>query len=191
MFEYIKGTLVESSPVRAIVETQGLAYRIWIPLSHYAKLPQTGQEITLFLRHVVREDSEDLYGFLSRSDRELFELLIAISGIGPKTALGLIGHMEGSAFQQAISESDIPALCRIPGVGKKTAERLIIELRDKIKKLVTSTAPVSSLAEDALSALIHLGYSNAHAQKAIKTALDKNKENPSLSQLITLALRCL
>lgn len=191
MFEYLKGTLIEASPLKAIIETQGLAYRIWIPLNHFARFPELGKEITLFLSHIVREDAEDLYGFLTKPERELFTLLHSVSGIGPKTALGLIGHMEGSALEQAIAESNINALCRVPGIGKKTAERLILELRDKVKKIFPSSSPTALLADDALSALLHLGYNPAHAQKAIKKVLETNQKIPSLSELITLSLRSL
>lgn len=189
MFEYIKGKLTESSPMKAIVDISGLGYRILIPLSNYAKLPQLGQEVLLYLSPIIREDAHTLYGFLTRHERDLFEKFTNISGIGPKTALALIGHMDISQLQFAISQSNISALCKIPGIGKKTAERLIIEMRDKIKGQDIPHEGPQGTAFDAISALINLGYQPAHAQKAIKSALGSVKDEPDLPSLITLALR--
>lgn len=194
MLEYIKGTLVESSLQKVTIEIQGLGYRLFIPFNNYAKLPQVGSLVTIFVSTVIREDAHKRYGFIDREQRDLFESLIEISGIGPKTALALLGHMEISDLQCAISQGKSELICKIPGIGKKTSERLIIEMRDKMKKIEEKTGgAVSSreqtLLSDAISAMINLGYNAAQAQKATKAALEKSKPHPDLAQLITHALR--
>ncbi len=190
MYEYIKGTLTETSPIKATVETAGLAYSIHIPLNNYSKFPQLGKEILLYLFLVVREDAHTLYGFLSRTQRDLFKKLIDISGIGPKTALALIGHLDAADLQLAVSQSNISLICKVPGIGKKTAERLVVDLRDQFAKepLMEESKQESS---DALNALVNLGYNPFQAQKAIKKAQEEASEELPLPKLITAALRCL
>ncbi len=195
MLEYIRGKLTGSTPEKAVLEVGGLGYQLFIPFSTYTKLPQMGQELLLYISTVIREDSQRRYGFLAQSERDLFEEFIQISGIGPKTALALIGHMELADLQQAISQKNVTTLCRIPGIGKKTAERLVVELKDRMQKLGlvgSVSAPKgqkTSTLEDAVAALIHLGYPLPRAQRAIKTVLDNSSGEPDLSKLITLALR--
>ncbi len=199
MFEYIKGALIEAAPTKVVVDVQGLGYAILIPLNQYAQLPAIGSIVALYLSYVVREDSQKLYGFLTKDSRELFEHVIDISGIGPKTALAIVGHLDIGELQVAISQGNIPLISKIPGIGKKTAERLIVEMRDKVKKLGKGISlPGSASSEfsgdkpvvsDALSALLNLGYSNLQAQKAIQDALSQTEAEPSLAQLITLALQ--
>jgi holliday junction DNA helicase RuvA len=200
MYEYIKGTLVEASLSKAVVEVQGLAYKLLIPFNNFSKLPVLGSTIIFFVSFVVREDSQRLYGFLTRHERDLFENLLEVSGIGPKTSLSLVGHMEIGDLQTAISQGNIQLICKIPGIGKKTAERLIVEMRDRIKKDIDNSTVAPQLQNteerkgpvaDAISALIHLGYHNSQAQKAIKTALSKIEGEPELAKLITAALRCI
>lgn len=197
MYEYIKGTLTEATLTKATIEAHGLGYSLLIPFNNYSKLPTLGTTVTLYVSFVVREDSQRLYGFLSRHERDLFESLIEVSGIGPKTGLALVGHMEIQDLQAAISQGNVQVICKIPGIGKKTAERLIIEMRDKIKKGMDRSlgAPLQGLSgetgvvSDAISALINLGYNSAQAQKAIKTAMSKTQGEPELAKLITSALR--
>jgi holliday junction DNA helicase RuvA len=198
MYEYIKGTLIEAMPSKAIVEAQGVGFSLLIPFNNFSKLPALGSSLTLFTSFVVREDSQKLFGFLTRCQRDLFESLIEVSGIGPKTALCLVGHMEINDLQAAISQSNTQLICKIPGIGKKTAERLVVEMRDKIKKGMGKFSGLHSLegsgeeqgvVADAISALINLGYNGALAQKAIKSALAKTKGEPELAALITAALR--
>ncbi|MGE0670898.1 MAG: Holliday junction branch migration protein RuvA [Parachlamydiales bacterium] len=200
MFEYIKGTLTEASPVKVTLETHGVGYLLFIPLNNYAKLPKIGSALTLYVSTVIREDSHKNYGFLTADQRDLFESLIEVSGVGPKTAIALLGHMEINDLQFAIVQGNTPAICKIPGIGKKTAERLVIELRDKVKKFGDKLGSVHSLSpsgggqgviSDAISALVNLGYNPVQAQKAIKTALGKSEEEPELAKLITSALRCI
>lgn len=196
MYEYVKGTLIETTPSKAVVEVHGLGFSLLIPFNNFSKFPALGASVTLYTSYVVREDSQRLYGFLTRSQRDLFESLIEVSGIGPKTGLSLVGHMEINELQAAISQGNVQLICKIPGIGKKTAERLIVEMRDKVKKGLDKSLghPLEQEGElgvvaDAISALINLGYNTAQAQKAIKSALEKTKGEPELAKLITSALR--
>lgn len=198
MFEFIKGTLVDKDPLKAIVEAGGIGYRLTIPLSTYTKLPAHKSTVELFLSHIVREDSEALYGFATKDERDLFELLLTISGIGPKTALGIIGHIEIGMFQRAVAASDTRLLGKVPGIGKKTAERLVIEMRDKFAKGLKgkggerggAAIAVGSdpLLSDGLSALVNLGYAPAEAHKALIAAMEEKPSEKDLGRLITAAL---
>jgi len=195
MFEYIKGTLTEKDPLRAIVEAGGIGYRLSIPLSTFNRLPALKSTVELYLSHVVREDSETLYAFLTKEERNLFETVTTVSGIGPKTGIAIIGHIDIASFQKAVANSDIRLLSKIPGIGKKTAERLIIEMRDKFKgkgKGSFVAAPQiqeNDLLSDALSALLNLGYAPLDAQKAIQAVLAEKNEEPDLGRLIAAALQ--
>lgn len=197
MFEYIKGTLTETSPLKVTLETHGIGYSLLIPLSTYSKLPQLGKEAVLYVSQVIREDSNKLYGFIHRDDRDLFEKLTNVSGIGPKTALALLGHLDISDLQLAITSTNTTLLCKVPGIGKKTAERLIIEMKDKVlqmssskqKTQIADQEPKNHLFSDALQALINLGYHPLQSQKAVKTVLEAHKNEIDLGALITSALR--
>ncbi len=195
MIEYIQGILTEASPLKTVIEAGGIGYKILIPLSNYSKLPPIGEKLRLFISVVIREDAHRYFGFLTFAERDLFETLIEISGIGPKTALALLGHIEASDLQIAISQSDLTSICKVPGIGKKTAERLIVEMRDKVQKNpsftgeTTQVSSDSSLLGDALRALVHLGYQPMQAQKAL-AAVNKETEGPrDLGKLITSALK--
>lgn len=193
MYEYIKGKLTEASPVKITVETGGIGYSLFISLSTYTKLPAIGEAIFCFVAPVIREDSHRLFGFLTREERTLFEKLTDISGIGPKTSLSLLGHLPMDELCRAVEEDNINLLIKVPGIGRKTAERLIIEMRDKIKNLthikIASAPKKEGIFSDATSALIHLGYSNKDAQNAVKKVLDRFEKEPTLSETITLALK--
>lgn len=192
MIEYIKGILTDTSPAHAVIETHGIGYKLAIPLNNYGKLPAQGKEAILFVSTVIREDAHKSYGFLSKIERDFFEKLIDISGIGPKTALALIGHMDLSDLQLAISQSNITVLSKVPGIGKKTAERLVVELKDKTKKMAdipVSASGKKDLFSDALSALVNLGYHPLHAQKAVRQVLADSEKEPDLALLITKALK--
>lgn len=200
MITYIKGTLIHSAPSFAIIETQGIGYKILIPASLYPKLPKHGSEVKLHTSFVIRENSQTLYGFISEEEREMFENFTTVTGIGPKIALSLIGHLTIDEVHIAVMNHDIPAISRVPGIGKKTAERLIIEMRDKFAKYSRASLPSDfaikigsdSQAQkvvDAMNALINLGYNQATAQKAVKKSLHNNLETIDLPTLITEALR--
>ncbi len=193
MFDYLKGKLIEAAPPKVVIEIQGMGYSIFAPLNTFSKLPQVGEMTHLYISEVIREDSHKLFGFITKTDRDLFEKVTGVSGIGPKTALALIGHLDASDLQIAITGANIKLLSKIPGIGKKTAERLIIEMRDKVNKLdITplSTNPTHhSLANDALNALTNLGYKPLEAQKAVKKALSECDDEVNLSTLITTTLK--
>lgn len=196
MFESIKGTLIEKTPTKAIVETFGIGYRLTIPLNTYTKLPALKTPVELYLSHIVREDAEALYAFITQEERDLFEVLLTISGIGPKTGVAIIGHIDISSFQRAIASADTRLLSKIPGIGKKTAERLVMEMRDKFKtyaKKEKGIAPTFSagdtLLSDAFNALINLGYPPLSAQKALTSAMEEKKDETDLGRLITVALQ--
>jgi Holliday junction DNA helicase RuvA len=199
MYAFIKGKLIHAAPASVIVETAGIGYKIIISTSVFAKLPQIEQELMLHTSFVIRENSQALYGFLSLHERDLFEVLLGISGIGPKTALNLTGHLPIHDFHRAVSNNEIALICKVPGVGKKTAERLIIEMRDKLSNMfpidpsdlsitITNQA-FGTTVKDAMSALINLGYNQAIAQKALKKTLSDLPEGIDLGTMITTALK--
>jgi Holliday junction DNA helicase RuvA len=190
MYEYIKGTLAEKDPQKAVVEAGGIGYKLMIPLSAFSRLPPLKKPVELYLSHIVREDSETLYAFITREERDLFELLLTVSGIGPKTGISIVGHADIGTFQRAIASSDVRLLSKIPGIGKKTAERLVIEMRDKFKgKKGTVPTLEPGLHSDAYSALINLGYPPQEAQKAVAEVIKRNQEETDLGRVITAALK--
>jgi Holliday junction DNA helicase RuvA len=194
MFEFIRGKLVQSIPSKAVVDVGGVGYGLVISLKTFQKLPAIHTEAFFYVTPVIREDGHYLYGFLVLDDKKLFEQLISISGVGPKTAIGILGHVDISDFQMAILQGNVALLSKIPGIGKKTAERLIIELKDKFTNTPSAgSLPVGiqggSIVSDAISALINLGYNPLDAQKAIKKVLALHSKQPTLSELITGALR--
>jgi holliday junction DNA helicase RuvA len=188
MFSFIKGTLVEIETNKAIIEAAGVGYLIFIPVSAYTSLPPVGSLVTLHTSFIVREDAQILYGFLNKEERTLFETLISISGIGPKTALSILGHLDMEAFGRAIQNNNFSIICKVPGVGKKTAERLIVELKDKnIFKNFSFKGKGGDRIADAIQALITLGYNPIQAQKAVKESVTENLEDTA--SLIKSALR--
>lgn len=186
MYESIQGVLVEKEPTIALIDLQGLTYKLLIPLNTYNALPELGSTVKLFLSYIVREDAHLLFAFHTKEHRALFETLITISGIGPKTAAAILGHLELSTLKSAIRNADIASLSKIPGIGKKTAERLALELKDRVKNIAPSLS--SPLEEDAVRALVHLGYKSHTAGKAVEKA-QKNKPTQNLGSLVTEALR--
>ena len=194
MYAYLKGLLIESTPSHVIVETQQMGFYLHIPAHTFSQLPSIGQEIKLFTSFIVRENAQTLYGFLTRGEKQLFEALLEVSGIGPKLALSLCGHLPLNDLLGAITRNDIPLLTKVPGIGKKTAERLILDLRDKVSSLFIHSpieyqiAQPDQKTDDALSALVHLGYNQATAQKALQKSLKEFPDLP-LGELITAALR--
>jgi len=191
MLAYVKGILMESSPIRAIIDVHGVGYEILIPLSTSSKLPQAGKETILYTTLVVREDSHTLYGFFDKAEKEFFHLLLNVNGIGPKTALNLIGHFSSDQLSHAIASNDTTLLSKIPGIGKKTAERLIVELKDKLPSLpgAYQVKLASPALNDAHSALLNLGFTSAQAQKALKKTVDTHGEKLDLAEIITLTLK--
>jgi len=199
MIGSLTGIIREKQPPHLLVDVHGVGYEIEAPMTTFYKLPEVGQSVTLHTHFVVREDGQFLFGFFQKSDRVLFRELIKINGVGPKLALTLMSGMEADALAHCVQSGDISTLTRLPGVGKKTAERLVVELKDKLGKLIGSgdlgggqfTTPISlgsapSAVADAESALIALGYKPVEASKAINAV---KKEGASSEELIRLALK--
>lgn len=187
MYAYIKGTLVEASVSHAVIDTNGVGYHLSISVSDFSKLPKLGEQVLLHTTFVVREQSQTLYGFLTKESQALFEQLIAISGIGPKMGLAIIGHLSLTQLQEAIASHDCTTFSQVPGIGRKTAERLLVELASRLK--IRALPKASAEVNDALQALIGLGYTQASAQKALKKAAEELPGTPDVSTLITAALK--
>lgn len=199
MITRITGTLVAATPLHAVIETGGLAYEVNIPVTTAEKLPPTGQQARLHTLVVYREDSQTMYGFSSEEERDFFRLLVEkVSGIGPKTALSIFSKLSLATLQSAIVGGDVALLAKCPGIGKKTAERLVIELRDKLGATSATTtaptvgeaatAPAENKIRDAVLALVALGYKAPDADKAVRQALVALGPIASTEALIKRAL---
>jgi holliday junction DNA helicase RuvA len=171
MIAHLRGKLIARHPNQAIVETAGVGYDITISVPTFSDLPPLGGEVALFIHTHVREDQLALYGFLRADEKKLFEKLITVSGIGPKLAITILSGMAAQELGNAIRGNDLARLTKIPGIGRKTAERLVLELRDKLPLAGQEVAPIapafSAVQEDVLSALVNLGYQRAEAEKAL------------------------
>ena len=202
MIVTITGTILEQSPLTVVIETGGLGYEVNIPLSTAEKLPNIGKECSLFIHAVYREDSAVLYGFISKNDRDFFRLLVEkVSGIGPKIGISILSRMSVELLQNAILCSDVSLLSKCPGIGKKTAERLVIELKDKVPTKdsacaqsndpTTVTLPKDqnySNFKDAVSSLIALGYKPTESDNLIRGAIAKLSASASVEEIIRKAL---
>ena len=178
MIAHLRGRLLTKQPQQAIVEAAGVGYDVAISVSTYTALPAEGAEIALHIHTQVREDTLALYGFLDRNDKRIFEKLITVSGVGPKLAITIQSGLPADRLVAALRAQDHATLTRIPGVGKKLAERLVVELKDKLEDMAAAAPAVTAAgpaAEDVLSALVNLGYQRPSAQKAIETAVAKDK----------------
>ncbi len=196
MIGRLHGTLLEKQPPQLLLDVGGVGYEISAPMTTFYELPETGNEITLHTHLAVREDAHVLYGFLCEQDRLLFRTLIKVSGVGPKLALAILSGMAADEFAGCVQQGDSALLTRLPGVGKKTAERLVVELKDRLKdwqgvalpaEVSTSRAvPASNALKDAISALVSLGYKPQEASRMVSQL-----ENDGLSseELIRLALK--
>jgi Holliday junction DNA helicase RuvA len=171
MIGRLKGTLLEKNPPQILVDVGGVAYEVDVPMSTFYNLPQSGAAVTLHTHLVVREDAHLLYGFGTEAERHAFRQLLKISGVGARTALSVLSGLSVVDLQHAVASQDTGRLVKIPGVGKKTAERLLLELRDKLDvrgAAGTAAAPADSAASDVLHALLALGYSDKEASWAVK-----------------------
>ncbi len=178
MIAHLRGKLLTKHPNQAIVETGGVGYDVVISVPTYSDLPGAGSEVALHIHTHVREDQIALYGFLHPSEKQLFEKLLTVSGIGPKLAITILSGMAADAMVAAIRGNDVARLTKIPGIGKKTAERMVLELRDKLP-VTTSVAIIPTLSaveDDVLSALTNLGYQRAAAEKALEK-VPKNSQS--------------
>jgi len=195
---FLHGKLVETLPTQVIVNVNGMGYEVLIPLSSYDKLPQPGQEVKLLTQLVVREDSHTLYGFMSAAERELFRLLInTVSGIGPKIALNVLSGISVTAFRGAVANSDVKVLSQISGVGKKTAERIVVELKDKIgaagaweaSSAQRARSPEDQKVNDAVLALMALGFKQIEAHDAVRKAQNSLGAQATVEDLVRACLR--
>ncbi len=194
MISHISGILHKKTPTEAVIDSNGVGYSVFISLSTYEKLPDTNQKILLLTYFHVREDIQQLYGFISEFEREVFKQLISVSGIGPKMAQTILSGIRPEELTKIISQGSVGALTAIPGVGKKTAERLIVELKDKFGKVELSSETThdtssASIRSEALGALISLGLSREKAELAIRNVLANEGTEISVELLIKKALQ--
>jgi Holliday junction DNA helicase RuvA len=178
MIAHLRGKLLAKHPNQAIVESYGVGYDVAITVPTFSELSQIGSEVALHIHTHVREDAIALYGFLRPEEKNLFEKLITVSGIGPRLAITILSGMPTDEMVGAIRGNDVARLTRIPGIGKKTAERMVLELRDKLPpggaEAVTAIPSLSAIEEDVLSALVNLGYQRPAAEKALSRAATRN-----------------
>jgi holliday junction DNA helicase RuvA len=191
MISRIRGTLLRRDIDRIEVMTSGgVAYEIDIPLSVFEKLPRAGGDVELLTHHVVREDDALLFGFLEDGERELFARLLGASGVGPRLALALMSTLTPSALVRALSDRDVTTLVQVPGVGRKTAERLALELGDKVEGLAlrAGASVKGAAAQEAVGALVALGYSQVDASAAVRKSIEQDGPEEDAKQLIRKAL---
>jgi holliday junction DNA helicase RuvA len=198
MITFLHGKLVEALPTQIIVDVNGVGYEVLIPLSSFGKLPQPGHDIKLLTQLVIREDAHILYGFASAAERDLFRMLVNnVSGIGPKTALNILSGISVIAFRGAVAGSDIKSLSQISGVGKKTAERIVVELRDKIgvagaweaASAKHSLSPDDQKINDAVLALMALGFKQIDAHDAVRAAQTMLGAKATVEDLVRACLK--
>lgn len=194
MIGLLRGKILSKQPPRLLIDVQGVGYEVDAPMTTFYDLPGTGEEVTLFTHLAVREDAHTLYGFARASDRELFRSLLKVNGVGARLALTILSGMAPGEFVQCVQEDNSAALVRLPGVGKKTAERLIIELRDRLEGVAAvpaaaggaAPATADSPVEDAVSALVGLGYKAQEASRMVR-AIDSGEL--SSEEIIRTALQ--
>src|SRR4051812_19816681 len=198
MITFLDGKLVNALPTQAIVDVGGVGYEVFIPLSSYDKLPAVGQAIRILTHLHVREDAHILYGFMTSAERDLFRLLVnSVSGIGPKLALAVLSGMSVMNFKAAVVNGDVASLSKISGLGKKTAERIVLELKDKLgvaaawEAASATHAPSAeqSQANEAVLALIALGYKQVDAHKTVRDLQEKQPEITTAEELVKQALK--
>lgn len=198
MISFLHGKLTDVLPTRITVDVGGVGYDLLIPLSSYDKLPPVGESFKILTHLTVREDAHVLYGFMTAQERELFRLLItSVSGIGPKIALNVLSGMNVTAFRGAVANGDVKALSQINGVGKKTAERIVVELRDKVgaagaweaSSAARALSPEDQKINDAVLALMALGFKQVEAHDAIKGAAQKLGPDAGTDDLVRVSLR--
>jgi Holliday junction DNA helicase RuvA len=198
MINFLHGKLVEMLPTQVTVDVHGVGYEVLIPLSSFDKLPQPGQEIRLLTHLAVREDAHILYGFMSAAEREMFRLLInTVSGIGPKIALNILSGISATAFRGAVSTGDVKALSQISGVGKKTAERIVVELKDKVgaagaweaSSAQRALSPEDQRVNDAVLALLALGFKQIEAHETVRKAQASIGAQATVEELVRACLK--
>ncbi|MDD5557975.1 MAG: Holliday junction branch migration protein RuvA, partial [bacterium] len=193
MITFLKGVLLEARPTSAVVGVDGVGYEVIIPLSTFDLLPRTGAEVTILTHLHMKDDGMVLYGFMTEAERALFRMLLGVTGIGPKIAVAILSGISPERFGRAVREGSARVLAAVPGIGRKKAERLIVELRDKIGpggegEPGGAAAPETEAARDAALALVALGYTQAEAQRAVRAALERTG-TAEVEALIREALR--
>ena len=199
MIAHIQGFLHFKSPEYLVIDVDGIGYQVHVPLSTFYDLPQLGSTVSLHIHTHVREDALQLYGFQSPEEKALFVLLISISGIGPRLAVNILSGISPAELVESLGQNNLARLISIPGVGRKTAERIMVELRDKVSSLspghdvtvTVKTAVNEAMFEDALSALLNLGYKKGVAQRAIENAGKQLEGEITLESLLKESLRAL
>ena len=198
MITHVAGKLTAALPTQAIVDVNGIGYELLIPLSSYDRLPPIGQPVQILTHLHVREDAHVLYGFMSGAERDLFRLLVnSVSGIGPKLGLAVLSGMSVGNFKNAVVNNDVTSLAKISGLGKKTAERIVLELKDKLGVAAAweaasashAPSPAETQANEAVLALIALGYKQVDAHKTVRDLQEKQPEVTSAEELVKLALK--
>ncbi|HEV2320700.1 MAG TPA: Holliday junction branch migration protein RuvA [Verrucomicrobiae bacterium] len=198
MITFLCGKLIEALPTQVVVDVHGVGYEVLIPLSSFDKLPSPGGDVKLLTQLVVREDAHSLYGFMSAAERDLFRLLInTVSGIGPKIALNILSGISVTAFRGAVANGDVKSLSQISGVGKKTAERMVVELRDKIGQAGAweaasaqrALSPEDQKINDAVLALMALGFKQIEAHDAIRSAQTAAGPTSTVEDLVRACLK--
>jgi Holliday junction DNA helicase RuvA len=198
MIHHLEGTLLEGTPTHVVIDVNGVGYEVLIPLSSFDKLPQPGGRLKLLTHLAIREDAHVLYGFVTAAERDLFRLLIHnVSGIGPKIALNVLSGISIAAFRGAVAANDVRALSQVSGVGKKTAERIVVELRDKLGQSAVweaasaarTASPQEQKFNDALLALMALGYKQPEAAEMVKGAAAVLGETATTDQLVRASLK--
>jgi Holliday junction DNA helicase RuvA len=196
MIARLRGILVERRPDHLVVEVGGVGYRVFVSLNTFYQLPEPGGEVVLLTNTIVRDDAIHLYGFASEAERVSFNHLVAVTGVGPKLAQGILSGIGPDDLWLAVRSRDAERLTKVPGVGKKTAARLVVELEGKIPlseaaapEASSAASPASAVAEDALSALMNLGYPEPAAKKAVDAALKETEGARALEELLRLSLR--
>jgi Holliday junction DNA helicase RuvA len=199
MIGRIRGILVDKHPPEILVEVGGVGYELQVPMTTLFQLPEIGSEVSLVTHFVVREDAQQLFGFFEEGDRRLFRQLIRVSGVGPKLALTILSGMDSASFARCVQRDDISSLVALPGVGKKTAERLLVEMRDKLEDWLgsagsgaaaggaTVSPPAPDIVADAEGALVALGYKPAEASRVVAAVNDDSVEDSE--ELIRRALK--
>lgn len=193
MIGYLKGTLLDKKPSSVVLDVNGVGYLVNIPVSTFYDLPEEGASLSLYIYTHVREDLLALYGFRTTREKKLFEKLIGVSGIGPKMAISFLSGMSAEELIPAIQRQDIAKLATIPGVGRKTAERVSLELREQISALLGEVAQTSAakppMQEDLISALTNLGYHRSLAERAVKAVLEKAPADAGFEDLLKQSLQ--
>lgn len=197
MIAHLHGELARVEPDYVVIDVNGVGYKVFLPNAVASKMPSVGDEIKLFISTIVKEDSITLYGFAEETQQSLFELLLSVSGVGPKVALNILGELQVEQIISAISNEHFHELNRVSGVGTKTAQRIVLELKEKIANLMWTQSVKRSVsveersAEDATEGLVALGYNRNDARKAVEEALKSVKDKCATSTIVKFALKLL